>query len=75
MNNESLDINFILKDIYKKIGLRKFELESLSQTEYVLNKKYLIKLNDVKNNSTELIYFDKDLNYSVNKFIKQLNNK
>lgn len=71
MNKEKLNIDFILEDVYKKIGLRKFELKSLSKTKYILNKKYLIKLNDVENNSNDLIYFDKEFNYSINKFIKQ----
>lgn len=62
------DIDFILKDLNKKIGIIKIELFELNKTEFILNQKYLIRLNDIPNlNSKILIYNDTEFNYSVYK--------
>lgn len=75
MNIDKFNIDFILEDVYKKIGLRKFELDTISETEFILNKKYLIKLNDVNSDAIDLIYYNNELNYSVNKYKKQTQDK
>lgn len=75
MNMDKFNIDFILEDVYKKIGLRKFELDTISETEFILNKKYLIKLNDINSDAIDLIYYNNELNYSVNKYKKQPQDK
>ncbi|MEG1142979.1 MAG: hypothetical protein RSD96_00085 [Bacilli bacterium] len=72
---DKFNIDFILEDVYKKICLRKLELDTISETEFILNKKYLIKLNDVKSDAIDLIYYNNELNYSVNKYKKQTEDK
>lgn len=67
------DIDFILKDLNEKIGITKIELFELNKNEFILNQKYLIKLNDTSNlKSKLLIYNDTNLKYSLYKLKNKL---
>lgn len=67
------DIDFILKDLNEKIGITKIELFELNKNEFILNQKYLIKLNDTPNlKSKFLIYNDTNLKYSLYKLKNKL---
>lgn len=67
------DVNFILKDLNEKLGITKIELFELNKTEFILNQKYLIKLNDTPNlKSKLLIYNDTNLKYSLYKLKNRL---
>ena len=67
------DIDFILKDLNERIGITKIELFELNKNEFILNQKYLIKLNDTSNlKSKLLIYNDTNLKYSLYKLKNKL---
>ncbi|MDD4795863.1 MAG: hypothetical protein PHG03_04845 [Bacilli bacterium] len=67
------DVNFILSDLHKKIGITKIELFKLNKNEFILNQKYLIKLNDTPDlKSKFLIYTDTNFKYSLYKYKNRL---
>ena len=72
-NNCDKEIENILNELIKEIGVEKMMTILLSLTNNYSNKKNMEKINEINNNDLEIIYLDEEENDYVN-FKKENNN-
>ncbi len=67
-NKMNITIDDVISDLHKNLGIKKVNLKEVNDKKYILNNKYIIRLNDNSLFKLRLVFQNKILGYSLYKY-------